>query len=857
MNKKYEWVEVFNNIAKKLMDYRNNRSDLLDIMYKILEDIGKFDNSDDKNCNLDKSEGIRCKYDDFDPFSFMNRLAFYSFDTRKKFIELFEKKTGMEVNVPANFDGVPSVNPQLSCMLSFKDDRKDSDVDDFWNLFECALKLPNDEKYKKDFIKYYDICLNKPNCRFNLSSCLFRMNANYYISLDSTNRSFINDTFNLNITDCPNGEEYLNLLDIIKNKISDDNKFSSIADLSYQAWMSSKADLRDNKKVWLYSPGEQAKFWKDCLSNQIIVIGWDKLGDLTDCSDYNEVYENIKQLYRLDNPKMAKCAISDFVSNMKVGDIIIAKKGLKTLLGYGIVTSDYYFDNGRNEYKHCRKVDWKKVGEWINNTDTGNPIKTLTEISQYPGYPEELLRIINGGNNMNNNVTEWIIPANQNIYDHDGAFRKFGYIDWTQKVKYKVGDRVFLYCTLPEGRIKYLTEVVNINITFKDKLDDSEFNKGTPFGDENSLFTRLKLIKIIQDDRLTYEQLIKNGLKGNVQSPMRISKELSSYIHYVMDGTKMESINKIYYGGPGCGKSFLVNKLYCKNDGTYIRTTFYPDYTNSDFIGQLIPKYDKESQKLTYDIQAGPFTKALELSLKPENLNKNIYLIIEEINRGNAAAIFGDIFQLLDRNDKGESEFKISNYIIEQYIKENVGKNIDNSIKIPTNLSIIATMNTSDQNVYTLDSAFKRRWKMEYVTNKFGISDISKDYDSEIGDKNVPMLNLDIKWKDFIYKINKAIIEENTFGINSEDKQLGKYFVGSSDLISKEIYETKSFDDAARRFAEKVLSYIWEDISKLNPSNWFREDIRTFEKLLSSYQTDGINVFSENIKTRLNSDINE
>ena len=316
--------------------------------------------------------------------------------------------------------------------------------------------------------------------------------------------------------------------------------------------------------------------------------------------------------------------------------------------------------------------------------------------------------------------------------------------------------------------------------------------------------------------------------------------------------------NEIYYGGPGCGKSKLVENKYCKNNN-FVRTTFYPEYTNSDFIGQLVPFYNKEKEKLEYRIKPGYFTRAYEKALK--NPNKNIYLIIEEINRGNAAAIFGDVFQLLDRvtniskemkNYKkiGESEYEISNNIIEDYILDSCGDNLNGSIKIPANLSIIATMNTSDQNVYTLDSAFKRRWKMIHVSNSFE----NTEYDLKIGSKYVPMLNCNITWKEFVNRINKAIININTFGINSEDKQIGKYFVDLEDLIDeKELEDLKeennvSVKETSKKFAEKVLMYLWEDIAKLEPTEWFNNDIKTFDILLNNYQKNGIKVFSENIQ---------
>lgn len=304
--------------------------------------------------------------------------------------------------------------------------------------------------------------------------------------------------------------------------------------------------------------------------------------------------------------------------------------------------------------------------------------------------------------------------------------------------------------------------------------------------------------------------------------------------------------NIIYYGGPGCGKSKYVENTYCRNDN-YIRTTFYPDYTNSDFVGQLVPKYNKEVDKLEYTINPGPFTRAIEMA--SHNQNRNIYLIIEEINRGNAAAIFGDIFQLLDRNEKseepgkiiGESVYDIENNIIKEYL--GIKK-----VKIPFNLSIIATMNTSDQNVYTLDSAFKRRWKMVYINNDFNNNE---PYDNRIRDKYVPMKGCNITWENFKNVINDCIVNINTYGIHSEDKQIGKYFVGEFDLLDKKIDEYEDPSKAIKKFSEKVLMYIWEDIAKLDKKRWFNDDIKTFNRLLKEYDNKGIEVFSLEIQEAL------
>lgn len=298
--------------------------------------------------------------------------------------------------------------------------------------------------------------------------------------------------------------------------------------------------------------------------------------------------------------------------------------------------------------------------------------------------------------------------------------------------------------------------------------------------------------------------------------------------------------NVIYYGAPGCGKSYKVKKI-CKNEEfDYVRTIFYPDYTNSEFVGLIVPKVDR-SGKISYEIEPGYFTKILFDALT--NPTKKYCLVIEEINRGNASAIFGDIFQLLDRKKDGTSEFEISNDLIKQYVNNKGYKLANDKISIPSNLWIIATMNTSDQNVYTLDTAFKRRWKLEKISNRFDEND---KYDKELESMLIPGSN-DITWKKFIETINEKIFEKNAYGVNAEDKQIGKYFVGPEDLIKSDgtIEEGKNIEDVKKAFAEKVLMYLWDDVAKLNRESWFNQKYKTLDDLLVGFKNENLKIFND------------
>lgn len=276
----------------------------------------------------------------------------------------------------------------------------------------------------------------------------------------------------------------------------------------------------------------------------------------------------------------------------------------------------------------------------------------------------------------------------------------------------------------------------------------------------------------------------------------------------------LDGCNKIYYGIPGCGKSYKIKKeLEEKHvpQENIFRTTFYLDYSNSDFVGQILPKVEGEDVK--YEYNPGPFTKALTRAF---NTNDMVYLIIEEINRGNAAAIFGDLFQLLDRKKEddsygpsGESEYPITNEFIESYLKKNVSGGYHKElIYIPNNLTILATMNTSDQNVFPLDTAFKRRWDMERVKGDINACEF-KDY-------YIPYTS--IKWCEFQEQVNKQITISASNGLITEDKQLGPWFA-SKDMFVKE--KNQGDKKKLEKFVYNVMDYIYNDVCKFEKEGWF------------------------------------
>lgn len=336
--------------------------------------------------------------------------------------------------------------------------------------------------------------------------------------------------------------------------------------------------------------------------------------------------------------------------------------------------------------------------------------------------------------------------------------------------------------------------------------------------------------------------------------------------------------NVLLYGVPGSGKSWTIEHEYCKPGSVVERLVFHPDYTYSDFIGQILPAVSEDGQ-VSYKFTPGPFTNILRESYN--NPSKEYILIIEEINRGNAPAIFGEVFQLLDRKVEirdiddngypiGTSEYGITNMNIaeEMYGKDRKTE----KVRIPSNLSIIGTMNTSDQNVFTLDTAFQRRWDMRLIENDFA------SVDSSLADAEI--LDTGITWKDFCVEINKIVVGNSARMTSAEDKRLGAYFVHVHDLkYDDTMGDLKEYDtlrvketsgsltddeksriavirDAMRqnrKFPEKVIKYLWDDAFKFNREIIFEvNEYQSLEQVIHAFMyasgTERFKVFKDNVR---------
>ena len=312
--------------------------------------------------------------------------------------------------------------------------------------------------------------------------------------------------------------------------------------------------------------------------------------------------------------------------------------------------------------------------------------------------------------------------------------------------------------------------------------------------------------------------------------------------------------NRIIFGAPGTGKSF---KLNCEKDalladgGEYERVTFHPDYSYANFVGTYKPVPCKDSDgkdAITYSYVPGPFMRTYVKAIKNGRTDapKPFLLVIEEINRANVAAVFGDVFQLLDRGDDEVSEYPIqASEDIKRYLAGELGGNPDDysEIRIPDNMFIWATMNSADQGVFPMDTAFKRRWDFTYL----GID----DSEAGIVGKKVILGQGEyrriVEWNALRKAINNELL---TYKVN-EDKLMGPYFISKKNLPESEMIDPTVF---TRIFKNKVIMYLFDDAAKQKRITLFggcdEKAKNQYSKICREFDAKGVYIFCEGISSQ-------
>ena len=361
---------------------------------------------------------------DIDPFTVFGLFNKKLKDkNRINILMAIAKLFDIQTEVPTSFDSLPVLNPQNSTFYYFIGDRDENDIDDLWELFSSALSYANDSsiEHKNKVSHYFDLTINKKgNGNGKITMALYWISPDSFLNLDSRNEWYIYESGKVPaevVSKLPKVEakisfsKYFLILEEMRSYLqTSECDLNDFKELSFEAWKYSEqvnqekaaekksatkqsdtlADDVDTIRYWIYAPGEGSSMWDEFYSNGIMAIGWGQIGDLRKFNSKDEIKLKMKEIFdeKLSYKNSAH-ATWQFVNEMKIGDIIFVKKGMHQLIGRGIVTSDYEFNEERfDEYKNIRRVDWTHKGEWPHPGQA--VMKTLTDITPYTDYVKKL-----------------------------------------------------------------------------------------------------------------------------------------------------------------------------------------------------------------------------------------------------------------------------------------------------------------------------------------------------------------------------------------------------------------------------------------------------------------------------------
>ena len=795
----FTWVPYYKELAQKLVQYRDKREELLDIIRGI----------DREYIDFLQKDGDGTKITDIHPFaiySIFSRL--FLVPKKQKILEYLKTKLNLTSSIPSDFDGIPSVNPQNSFWGMPWDDDAKQKVEENWDLFCCAVNENFDED---EFCKCFDKVISQQGAKWNVTQALFRMNPDKFISLDGNSREYLG-TENITVFNERDlsGRKYLSLLNDVKENVNNHSiKEKNFYELSHNAWK------YGNEKInyWIIAPGTNAAKWDEYSKSSEIGIGWDELGPLSNYKKIEQVRDKYLEIWHPDNKDFASDApnqIWNFYKNIQIGDVIIARKGVKQIIGLGKVTSDYFYDDKRDEFFHLRKVNWEKIGEWPY---PGQSTRDTVHILK-PAIVKEILKNMNADENAKTIELTELLEANKNLILHGapGTGKTYTAKDIAAQI---ICGKPFSEIEKNSDEEKAFNEQTEF-VQFHPSYDYSDFVEGLrPIEGENSGDVGFE-----RKDGV-FKEFCERALKSTTSGGNdNFDDAWKSFVNELNESNSITIETKKK-------KQFTV-ELNQNGDGLIDKqenyTRFYnyaqlynvyrnlPGVPNGghDNYRQAIINYMKEHNGLD-DYKPG----------QESTTEKKYIFIIDEINRGEMSKIFGELFFSIDpdyRGTKGKVRTQYANMVkTKNAFDYRLNSLTYGNFFVPENVYIIGTMNDIDRSVESMDFAMRRRFTFVEL----------------FADQCLGMLN-NITCTDGIITVDE--IKTKMKSLNSKiEREPGlstAYHIGGSYFSKLKKYESKTKSEA--------FEALWNN--HLNPliTDYLR-GIPNLDKKLENYKADYLN----------------
>ncbi|HZV69309.1 MAG TPA: AAA family ATPase [Saprospiraceae bacterium] len=541
----------------------------------------------------------------------------------------------------------------------------------------------------------------------------------------------------------------------------------------------------DNKRYWMYAPGKDAFMWDSFFESGIMGLGWDELGDLSQYQSKDEINGVLQKIENVNTSKKNDATANyEFRYILKIGDIVIVKKGRKNYLGYGVVASDYHYDVNKAQFKSYRKVDWKKKGDWpIESGDI--VLKTLTDITKYPDYVKKLIKIIgiqsDTADRVHNNIIN--IPLNSILYGPPGTGKTYysilraAEIIENRKIE-TYNEALSIFNSNLHNRIEFITFHQNYSYEdFIQGLRPEVDNKASLiFNKVDGIFKKLA-------DRALENILLSEKKPEEISKEVSFDLALEKFKEYLEDeGEDYKITNSVSiidfdedafrYTGPnwthhpnGIRMKFTDLKEFYRNN-----VNSRKDIKNLTSISAL-SKHHATYYFNVYESILKYLPKKLDPPKKIERLN--YVIVIDEINRANISRVFGELITLIEPDKRSHGGIPLE-----------VRLPSGDKFVVPSNLYILGTMNTADKSIALLDIALRRRFEFipmypQYDIDGHYINDVdvlerlnaeiisSKGHDFQIGHSYFMEENINL-----IQRFNNKVIPLLMEYFMNDDKEV-------------------------------------------------------------------------------------
>ena len=569
----------------------------------------------------------------------------------------------------------------------------------------------------------------------------------------------------------------------------------------------------NSRRYWVFAPGESCDHWEECKSEGVMLVGWDEVGNLTQYEDKNSIDAALKKAYPNGKDSYRKNDVSTLwymCRELQVGDVVYARNGLSEILGRGVVTSDYFYDEKRDDFCNVRKIKWTHLGRW-----PASALSIPTIIPKYGQWVEEMEKTITlseSDKTMLNDISKYatLLQQKKNIIlqgapgtgktyntaaialsvigvtdvdltNHKAVMERYEELRKKHQIAFCTFHQSMEYEDFVEGLKPFPVKDKDGNmIGMEYRVDDGIFKQICNDALEN---LRQSSTETIQ--QVNYEELFDSYCLFIEQELAKLADngEDAAIMLHPKSKMKMRGISR----SRGKINSILIGQGEHGSTQSLSKRMFVRDY--ADFLSGNIksyldikPAYDSQSKFHGNAIYYYPLYEEIKkFSEKNEETKsnvekteaKNYVLIIDEINRGNVAKIFGELITLLE-SDKRVGENTIHPITVKLPYSKNFDDEETDDFVVPSNLYIIGTMNTTDRSTGTLDYALRRRFA--FVTLKSNVSVIEEHYD-KLG-------NEDLKNKAVaLFKDIKKFIEDPNH--LSGDMDIDDLMVGHSYFMAK------------------------------------------------------------------------